>query len=617
MQHTEFQSWLSRRRFLTQAAVGGAALGAAALIGCGDDDDDDAAPAATAAPAGTAAPAATATATATAAPAGTAAPAATAAATAAAAGTATPTAEAAAPGGAKTGGFLRYITPPGISPTNLDPYYTDRGISNLLFGKFIYESLIEVDFTNSEWRSPYNLVGHLAESWEQQPDAVTYIFNIRPGVAFHNGATLTADDAVFSLGKAQDPEANNNAFRRSVSQPVEAVDDLTLRVVGNSPDAEFLEVLNGYIGQVAMMPRSFADGGGDFTREAVGTGPFRLTSHQAGSTALLSRFENYWQPGRPYLDGIHIVWDTADATLSAAFIAKEADILTRNDGVQAKPVLAANPDALSDSWASDYIYGPFFNLTRKPFDDLRVRQALHLTIDREEAEAVVTFGDGVISGPMMIVREGYTLSQADLLQQPGYRRPKDADIAEAVKLLGAAGYGDGFSMDMGFRSDFAFAESYATNLKQQYGGALNVDVTIRPLESALMREVQTQSGEYDTLLTSVNGVARPGSAVARWHSSHPNAAAQGINDPELDALLDAQKLSFDPEVRGEIFQNIESRLFEQMYFAGISAASLFRMWQPWVQNWRGNRARFGSIMNPSWISLDLDTAPDNRKSPPS
>ncbi len=588
MQYTEFSNWLSRRRFLTQAAIGGVGLGAAALIGCGDDDDDDdAAPAAT-----TAAPAAT------------------------PAATATPTPEAAAPSGPKSGGVLRYITPPGISPTNLDPYYTDRPISNLLFGKFVYESLIEVDFTNAEWRSPYNLVGHLAESWEQQPDNVTFVFKIRGGVQFHNGATLTADDAAFSFTRAQDPEANNNAFRRSVSEPVEVIDDSTLRVVANKPDAEFLEVINGYIGQVAIMPRSFADGGGDFTREAVGTGPFRLASHQAGSTALLTRFDDYWQPDRPYLDGIHIVWDTADATLSAAFIAKESDVLTRNDGVQAKPVLDANPDALSDSWASDFIYGPFFNLTRQPFDDIRVRQALHLTINREDAEAVVTFGDGVISGPMMIEREGYTLPHAELLQLPGYRMPKDADIAEAVSLLDAAGYGDGFSMDMGFRSDFAFAESYATNLKQQYAEALNVDVTIQPLESALMREVQTQTGEYDTLLTSVNGVARPGSAVDRWQSSHPNAVAQGINDPDLDALIDAQRVEFDPVARGRIFQDIEQRLFEQMYFAGISAASLFRMWQPWVHDWRDNRARFASIMNPSWMWMDLDEAPGDRASAP-
>lgn len=105
MRYNEFSNWISRRRFLTQAAIGGAGLGAAALIGCGDDDDDDAAPTATAPPA------------------------ATEAATAAPAATVTPTPEAAAPSGPKSGGFLRYITPPRAFPPRTSIRTTPTGQS--------------------------------------------------------------------------------------------------------------------------------------------------------------------------------------------------------------------------------------------------------------------------------------------------------------------------------------------------------------------------------------------------------------------------------------------------------------------------------------------------------
>ena len=607
---------LSRRRLLQSAAIGGLGLGVAALIGCGDDDDDDAAaPAATTAPAATAAPAGTeAAATATAAPAATA--------------TATPalqaataTATPAAPVATKHGGFLQFIQPAGYQGTNIDPYYTDTSVGiNTIMGKMFYESLLNTDFSNVEWRSPYSIVPWLAESWEQADD-VTYTMTIRGGVKFHNGGTLTADDVGFTYERATAEDAIRNNWKRFIAE-FEVVDDQTIKLVSPGPNAEFLEAVNSYISQVAIMPRSGEAAGIDFSIESAGTGPFRVKDWQADSVTTVTRFEDYWggghpggEVGRPYLDGLRIS-PGDDATQSAAFIAGELDILSRNDRIQAKPILDAVPEAKTVGFPSDYIYGISFNQHRAPFGDLRVRQAVHLAISRQDVDAAANFGDGVISGPMTIEREGYTLSNADLLQQPGFREAKDADRAEAAKLMAAAGFADGLQADLVYNTRLAVAPVYGEAVQPQLKEVLGLDLTLVPMDTASYSQARgAQPAEIDGLFVHLaGGVARPSTAVAQYHSSHSSAKSAGWNDPKIDALIDAGKLEFDLEARGAVFQQLEQAMIDGVLWASISAPSLIRMSQPWVYDWRDNRAQRQSIMNPSWIWMNVEEAPDNRLS---
>ena len=230
---------------------------------------------------------------------------------------------------------------------------------------------------------------------------------------FHNGATLTADDVSFTFDRATSEDAIRNQYTGVGG--LEAVDEQTFRVIARAPDAEFLETLNMYIGSAAIMPRSAADAGVDFAKEAVGTGPFTASDGwNADSLTTMVRFDDYWGgglphiPGTPYLDGVRVnVGD--DATQVAAFAAGELDMLVRNDRVQAEPILSARPDAVTDTWPADFWYGIGFNQDREPFDDIRVRQAIHLALSRQDINAIATFGDGQICGPAMIEREGFTL----------------------------------------------------------------------------------------------------------------------------------------------------------------------------------------------------------------
>ncbi len=522
----------------------------------------------------------------------------------------------------KHGGFLQFIQPAGYQGTNIDPYYTDTSVGiNIIMGKMFYESLLNTDFSNVEWRSPYSIVPWLAESWEQQEDAVTYTMAIRQGVQFHNGATLSADDVGFTYERATAEDAIRNNWKSRIAG-FEVVDDETIKLVAPGPNAEFLESVNSYIGQVAIMPRSAEAEGLDFSIEAAGTGPFRVKDWQADSQTTVTRFENYWggghpggEVGRPYLDGLRIS-PGDDATQSAAFIAGELDILSRNDRIQAKPILDAVPEAKTVGFPSEYIYGIGFNQHYPPFGDLRIRQAVHLAISRQDVDAAANFGDGVISGPMIIERDGYTLSNADLLQQPGYREAKDADRAEAVKLMAAAGFADGLSADLAYNTRLAVAPVYAEAVQPQLKEVLGIDLTLVPMDTASYSQARgAQPAEIDGLFVHLrNGVTRPSTGVTVYHSSHASAKSVGWNDPKIDALIDAAEREFDVEARGAIFQQLEQAMIDGVLWASISAPSLIRMSQPWVYDWRDNRAQRQSIMNPSWIWMDVNEAPENRLS---
>ena len=248
------------------------------------------------------------------------------------------------------------------------------------------------------------------------------MFNIRPGVKFHNGQTLTAHDVHYSYNRRNEPEATSNAasLARDIAS-FEVVDDSTIRFISKKADVDFIENFSGYFTSgTGIMPNGAADGLYDVEREAIGTGPYRLISYTADGTMNSARYDEYWEGnGRPFLDGVDVFTGADDTTISAAFIAGKTDTVTRPDRLQAQPIIDAVPDADVVTWAADFIYGPGLNVAAKPFDDDRVRLALNLALDRLTIEKLVSFGDGLVAGPFTIPRAGYTLSHEELLTEPG------------------------------------------------------------------------------------------------------------------------------------------------------------------------------------------------------
>jgi ABC-type transport system substrate-binding protein len=510
------------------------------------------------------------------------------------------------------GGYLRHLVT--FSAGNIDPHLTEDALGYGFIEMDWYEPIVRIDYTPvPDWRIAYKVIPWLTDRFEQV-DPVTYTFHIRPDVSFHSGDALAAQDVVYSFERIRNPALKPNAavaaFLANLDT-IQAQDDANVRLTTKRPDADFLAGIAGR--SVVIVSKSFVENGGDLSKTAVGTGPFKLTSYQKDGKAIAVRFDSYWQKPQPYLDGLSISLKQDNSTIAAAFAAGEADIWVGHDQREAGPILKTNPKAVSEPYLLDEVFGLMFNTTKPPFSDDRIRRALHLALDRQEAIKAVHFGDGVPGGPLVVQgKSGWSMTPDQLEKEPGLRQPKGPDQATAKRLLAAAGYGSGLKADLMFLSVNASAPQYAEVIQAQLK-PLGVDVTLVPADNATYVQPWVK-GDYELLIAGEASLASPGvSAATVYRSSGIYAKPAGIDDAELDKLIDAQSTEFDFAKRGALFQQIERRILDQVYKAPMATPKSLQITQPWVHDWAGNRSAIQVIMNPNAIWMNADQAPANRR----
>jgi len=520
-----------------------------------------------------------------------------------------PAASAGPPAG---GGYLRHLVT--FSAGNIDPHTTEDSLGYGFIEMDWYEPLVRIDYTPApDWRIAYKVIPWLAESFERL-DPTTYSFQIRRGITFHNGDDLSAQDVVYSFNRIRDPSLKANpqvaAFLANLDT-ISAPDDYSVRMTTKRPDADFLSGIAGR--SVVIVPKKYVENGGDLTKTEVGTGPFKLVSYQKDGNAAAVRYGGYWLKGRPYLDGIAVALKVDNSTISAAFAAGEADVWVGHDRREADPILKTNPKATSEPYLLDEVFGLMFNLSKPPFSDVRVRRALHLVLDRQDAIKAVNFGDGVISGPIVVQgKSGWSWPQDELLKEPGFRQPKDQDVVEAKRLLAEAGFPNGLQTSLVFLSVNASAPQYAEVIQAQLK-QLGVDATLVPADNASFVQKRVKS-DYELLIAGEASLATPGVAASTvFRSNGIYAKPAGVNDPDLDRLIDAQSTEFDFGKRGVLFQQIERRILDQVYKAPMSTPKSLQLSQPWVHDWAGNRSAIQVVMNPDAIWMSVDKAPANRR----
>ena len=344
-----------------------------------------------------------------------------------------------------------------------------------------FETLITFDFTKPDFQALAAtgvIMPSLAESWKQV-DAHTYEFNLRKGVKWHNGEPFSAEDVTWSIKQWAENIAPPDLRTLSKNmEKVEAPNPNTLRITLKEVDPDFLQELCDYNPKIlsASVAKAAGNPTGDALRElynktAVGTGPFKVRNYDKTRGTELERFEDYWG-GRPYLDGLRIIYRLDFSAQQAAFITGEMDWVTLADKVQYDTVKAAVPGAQKVSYIPAHDTGVEFNMKRKPWDDIRVRRAFHLAIDRQALDAAAGFGEGFIGAPMLVpsfTKAGWGIQPDEYLKLPGWRQPKEQDIAEAKRLLTEAGIQPGFNVAMKWRKGSTqptvFAEPTASQLK--------------------------------------------------------------------------------------------------------------------------------------------------------
>jgi peptide/nickel transport system substrate-binding protein len=350
-------------------------------------------------------------------------------------------------------------------PTSVIPFGAVAG-SNFEITSLVYESLLR-------WDRRLNVQPALAESW-QIPDDKTYVFKLRRGVKFHSGKELDAGDVKYSLElqKSPPPPGTTTAFYPKIAG-VTAVDKYTVRVAMTEPDATLI----GYLAwgrYSAILPKGLYDRA-DLRTHADGTGPFRLDEYVPNDHTTLSRHKDYWRPNLPYLDGITMkvladqqarLAGLRSGTIDGAQLT--ADTVTGLAGDSSLAILKGLTAVFREV--------EFVLKGGKPWDNVKVRQAVNAAINRQAIIEKVYGGDAVYASKIPQGYGTWPLSQ-DALKLKWERY----DLPKAKALMADAGFANGFSVTL---QSIAHPEDYTQNaeiIKEQLR-LININVTVQPLE---------------------------------------------------------------------------------------------------------------------------------------
>jgi len=284
----------------------------------------------------------------------------------------------------KRGGRMTLAMGHGSTTDDLDPALIENGWQwTAMFG--ICNTLIEL-------AADGNLVPSLAESWEPSADLKTWRFKIRQGVEFHDGRKLTAKDVAGNLRYHTGEESKSvvKAVLSSITD-IKIENDDTVVITLESGNADFAYSLNS--ANLAIMPSS-EDGDLDW-KSRVGTGGYRLKEFNPGVTAVFERNPKYWKKDRAHADEVELLSIKDPVARTTAIMSGSVDAIDKVDTKTAQ-LLSRNPDIVIEESSGPLHYVFAMQTQVAPFDNVHVRQALKLSVDREEFVRKILNGHGEV-----------------------------------------------------------------------------------------------------------------------------------------------------------------------------------------------------------------------------
>jgi peptide/nickel transport system substrate-binding protein len=443
--------------------------------------------------------------------------------------------------------------------------------------------------------------GDTAESWTVSPDYQTYTFRLKPDVRFHDGTVLTSEDVRATYERIRNPPVGVVSVRQGTASIIHSIDTpdprtviFRLREPSRSMIYSFALPWNCLYSAARLKadPRFPA-------KNVMGTGPFRFVEHATGAHWVGQRFEQYHQPGRPYLDGFRAIFTQGAALINGLQGGQfEADFrsITPANKERLMQTMGDNIRILESPWITPLMI--VFNAQRKPFDDPRVRRALNLAVDRwkgSEALSRQTFMRYVGA----YLRPGYKLAarEEDLVKMPGFSHDIEMSRAEGRRLLKEAG-AEGLKFKLASRAITNLFTPGGVFLIDQWR-QIGVTVELQDLTEPAYNEAQS-TGAFEVMLAGEgDAVDEPDFQLIRYISADiaPANRARYI-DRELDGLYDRQRVLPDDQ-RYRVVRQFEQRMLEQSYIVPVLWWHRIVAMSPRIRGWH---------MGPSHlISQDLET----------
>jgi peptide/nickel transport system substrate-binding protein len=462
----------------------------------------------------------------------------------------------------RRGGVLRAVI--GADPPSLDPHQ-ESTFANIELVAPLYSTLLQLD----PYRYP-KIIGDVATDWKIAPDGLTYTFKIRQGIRFHDGSSMTAADVKATYDKIIFPPQGVRSIRKNAYtavQRVEAPDAATVVFKLKFPSASLLDNLASPWN--VIYPKKYLDKDPNyFKTNVVGSGPFKFKNYTRGSTFEGERNPDYFIKDRPYLDGYKFFISPETSVRASAIRSGRAYVEFRNlPSAEVEAIRKQLGDKITvQETPMTGQWGIAVNNTAKPFNDVRVRKALTLGIDRYTMSKVLYPLTGLkFVGALMRPGSEWAMSETELEKLPGFGRDIEKNRAEARRLLAEAGYPNGLKVTLKNRNVKLPYQDFAVFLIQEWR-KIGVEVEHRPLETAAWFSDGQDTGNFELIVApAVEFMDEPDQFLGRYATGSTQNWGR-FSDPRIDDLFSREARSLDPVERKKLINEMEKVVLENAYY---------------------------------------------------
>ena len=482
----------------------------------------------------------------------------------------------------KSGGTL--VAAFSADPGGFDPARGPSGMSHVVIEQ-VYGTLLNLDAD----AQPY---AGIAESWSQADDGLAWTFKLRPGLTFHNGEDLTAEDVVYTFERIL-PEDSGYAYRSQIETIAEvvAVDDLTVEFRLNRVTGPF-EIYMAFPGS-SIVPKDLVESGHDLNAEPVGSGPFQFVSYTPRHAIEFVKNENYYEEGRPYFDAMTYRIISDPTALSNGL--KSGEILFSNE-VPPKDwnAIISQSNMVDAAIEGSRYFWMVPNHERGALGDPLVRKAIAHALNRQAIVQGAFFGQAtpILGGVIPQWNWGY----ADLqVFKP------EGDIETAKALLAEAGIEPGTPIALTMVSSWppmmSMAPIVQANLAQ-----IGFNATIDTMEVPRYWDEVWGPSNFDlTVMYWLSPLADPDDFVTNTYATTSAVNVQQGGSKEMDDLMLAAKSAVTVEERKELYRQQQELSLETMDVIPVANGWVLTAHTDRLKNFRPMRTGFLKTLKDAWL----------------
>ena len=396
------------------------------------------------------------------------------------------------------------------------------------------------------------LVPAVAESFEISQDNLTYTFKLREGIKFHNGREVQVEDIIFSLTRISGDFPGNSVVRDLAKniKDIKKIDDKTVSIELKEVDGTILSKFT-----TAIIPKDVVD----IEKTPIGTGPFKFVEYLPGQKLVMDKFSDYWVEGVPTLDRVEfsIIKDEQSSILSLQ--RGEIDLYPRLGSTHIPTVEATQNIIVTEQNLMQILS---LNNKVKPFDDLRVRQAIAYAMDSQEVIDTLDAGLGKPIGTNMspVMKNYYNAETEGIYTH---------NIEKAKELLKEAGYEDGFEFTLSLPTNYRFHADTGVILSEQLK-KVGIKANLVEVEWGTWLKDIYAGRKYEGTVIALDGKIEPYDILNRYISTH-RRNFMNYSSEKYDTVMKKITQITDEEVKTELYKEAQMILAQDIPVVFIMA----------------------------------------------